>query len=113
MTDEKIEEVKAAVKTICDYFDPLVLSSVDEIAEIWARLKAQGIYPFDFARICQDFADQLMLTHTELEDCEEFARSSRDSYEKMRKIISEHWPPPDQTLWPYTDRFTKDDDEQT
>ena len=36
-----------------------------------------------------------------LPDAEALARFARNTSEATRKIISEHWPPPDHKRWPY------------
>ena len=82
--------------------DPQTEKYIEDVMALTAEYHRNGLDLQYSARTLVEITFAMMMSMTHLEDCEAFACHVRDSAENTRKIISEHWPPPDPTLWPYT-----------
>lgn len=98
MSDERLERAKNHTKAIIGDA-PEKQKCVDELGELWDRMKAEGLDVWSFACALHDFSFSMMFTHGNIDDAIIFSKMVRDSGEDSRRILSEEWPPPDPSEW--------------
>jgi Fe-S oxidoreductase len=75
---------------------------IEELIRLCKEHHIEGLSVYHLTHILGGVAlGASILMEDNLEEAEEFARFLRDRSENTRKILSENWPPPDQTKWPY------------
>lgn len=89
------------VKEIAGEDDGTKHAFIEDIMAVCKRYHDEGMNLPLSARTLVFTASSMMVLMADLEDAEAFARYVRDGAETTRKIISEHWPPPERTKWPY------------
>lgn len=108
MSDKRLETAKNHTKSVIGD-TPERQKCVDELAELWERMKAEGLDVWDFSHALHDFSFSMMFAYANLDDAMIFSKMVRDSGENSRKILSEEWPPPDPDGWQWRPSY-KDDD---
>lgn len=100
MSSDLYSKASVRAKHIAANGNPQIEDYIDEIVSVSRRYHMQGLDIQFSARSLVEAAFAIMIVMTHLDDSEAFARHIRDSAETTRKIISEHWPPPDPAQWP-------------
>lgn len=102
MNYDLYSKVADRAKNVAANGNPQIEEYIEDVLAITAKYHANGLDLQYSARTLVEITFSMMMLMAHLEDSEAFACHVRDDAETTRKIISEHWPPPDQTKWPYT-----------
>jgi len=101
MDDILFQELSDQAKRVAGTDNNDAHDLIDDIVVMIQSHHVRGTSVFDISHILLDLALAMNMKMAHLDDASAFAKFTRDQGETMRKIISEHWPPPDRTKWPY------------
>jgi len=102
MSCDVYRAISDRVKDIMGPDDDKTNAFIEALVPVCKAHIEQGLDTAILAHTLVNTSFSVMALRETLEECEHFAKVTRNNAETSRKIIREHWPPPDRTKWPYS-----------
>lgn len=92
MSDERSESAIIGTKSVIGEA-PEKHKCVDELGDLWERMKGEGLDLWDFCATLHDFSFSMMYAYARPDDAMIFSKMVRNSGENSLKILSQDRPP--------------------